>query len=36
MISRTELVITLVILAVGTAIILLLLASGCSTQPLLP
>ena len=36
MISRTELVIMLIILAVGTAIILLVLASGCPVHPLLP
>ncbi len=36
MISRTELVIMLVILAVGTVIILLLLGSGCPLQHLLP
>lgn len=36
MISRTELVIMFIILAVGTAIILLILASGCPIQHLLP
>jgi len=36
MISRTELMIMLAILAVGTAIILLMLASGCISNPTLP
>ena len=36
MISRTELLIMLVILAVGTVIILLVLASGCPIRPFLP
>lgn len=36
MISRTELMIMLAILAVGTAIILLMLASGCVNSPPVP
>lgn len=36
MISRTELMIMLAILAVGTAIILLMLASGCVHSPPAP
>ncbi len=36
MISRTELLIMITVLAVGTAIILLMLASGCISGPDLP
>ncbi len=36
MIDRTELVIMLIILAVGTIIILLVLSSGCPFRHLLP
>jgi|GEM_PF-678189 hypothetical protein len=36
MISRTELLIMIAVLAVGTAVILLMLASGCISGPALP
>jgi hypothetical protein len=36
MISRTELLIMIAILAVGTAVILLLLAAGCISGPSAP
>ena len=36
MISRTELLIMIAVLAVGTAVILLMLASGCISGPGLP